>query len=155
MFETIAFIAALLGGVPPPLLHTEVDRRQLDCLANAVYYEAGIESFKGKLYVAEVIINRVNDTSTLFRDDICAVVKQPSRNKAKPKACQFSFTCDGVRKKPPSSHNYMYSRIAALTVMANGVMNTQTKHYARCNIKRKWMKNLTLEIRVGKHCFYR
>jgi spore germination cell wall hydrolase CwlJ-like protein len=48
--------------------------RELDCLAQNIYYEAATESYEGKLAVAQVTVNRTN--SGKFPTSICGVVKQ-------------------------------------------------------------------------------
>ena len=58
--------------------------RDLKCLADNVYYEAGNQSERGKMAVAAVTLNRVN--SGIFPSDVCSVVHQKSRG-----VCQFSW----------------------------------------------------------------
>ena len=50
---------------------------ELDMLAAIVYCEAGGESYKGKLAVAAVVVNRVK--SSRYPDDVEAVIKQKSQ----------------------------------------------------------------------------
>lgn len=57
---------------------------ELNCLAEAVYFEAGGTGSKGEAAVAHVILNRSN--SPKFPDSVCGVVRQ---------GCQFSYRCDG------------------------------------------------------------
>ena len=44
-------------------------QKQLNCLTNNIFYEAESESFKGKLAVAQVTMNRVR--SGIFMFDVC------------------------------------------------------------------------------------
>ena len=55
---------------------TATRERQLACLAKNIYYEAGYESFEGKVAVAQVTINRANSGD--FPSDICGVIYQKS-----------------------------------------------------------------------------
>ncbi len=71
------------------------DLDEVDCLAEAIYFEARGEDIVGMIAVGQVIINRVNDER--FDDTICGVVhagyyyeNYPIRNQ-----CQFSWYCDG------------------------------------------------------------
>ena len=48
--------------------------KELKCLANNIYYEAGGENFEGKVAVAQVTINRTQDEN--FPNDVCGVVYQ-------------------------------------------------------------------------------
>lgn len=58
----------------------EAKRRDVACLAMAVYYESRGESLKGQRAVASVVMNRVR--SPRFPDTVCEVIFQPH---------QFSF----------------------------------------------------------------
>ena len=55
--------------------------QEIDCLARNVYWEAAWESFEGRVLVAHITMNRVDDAR--FPDTICGVVLEPS---------QFSWT---------------------------------------------------------------
>ena len=71
-----------------------------ECLAENVYFEARGQGQAGWVAVAQVTLNRVQDTR--FPNTICEVVKQgltyesghPIKNK-----CQFSWYCDGKSDK--------------------------------------------------------
>ena len=80
---------------------THIDRArfsaaEINCLAEAIYYEARGESFTGQAAVAEVIMNRVNHR--VYPDTICGVVYEGSERVT---GCQFSFTCDGSMTRAP------------------------------------------------------
>ena len=65
--------------------------RSLDCLAQAIYYEAASESEDGQRAVAQVVLNRVRHPA--WPNSVCGVVYQgPMRAGG---GCQFTFTCDG------------------------------------------------------------
>ena len=65
--------------------------RSLDCLAQAIYYEARSESEDGQRAVAQVVLNRVRHPA--WPNSVCGVVYQgPMRAGG---GCQFTFTCDG------------------------------------------------------------
>ena len=66
--------------------------RELNCLANAVYFESKGEPLAGQLAVAKVVMNRT--TSGRFASTICGVVKQPS---------QFSFVRGGGFPAAPNT----------------------------------------------------
>jgi len=72
------------------------DKSEIECLAQNIYHEARSESTAGRMAVALVTLNRVNDKR--FPDSICGVVKQtkyyPSGN-IDLHSCQFSWYCDG------------------------------------------------------------
>ena len=70
----------------------------LICLALNVYHEAKNQSFIGQVAVAQVVMNRVEDSR--YPNNVCDVVKQGLTYKWKPtlpikNRCQFSWYCDG------------------------------------------------------------
>src|SRR4051812_14116005 len=65
--------------------------RSLECLTQAIYYEARSESDAGQRAVAQVVLNRVRHPA--YPDSVCGVVYQGS---ARATGCQFTFTCDGA-----------------------------------------------------------
>ena len=71
------------------------------CLAENIYHEARGESTAGKMAVALVTLNRVEDKR--FPNTVCGVVKQtkyyPS-GRIDLHSCQFSWYCDGKSDKP-------------------------------------------------------
>src|SRR5690349_10824907 len=59
---------------------TQAADREMECLANAVYFEARSEPIEGQLAVAEVVLNRA--ASGRYPTDLCSVITQKA---------QFSF----------------------------------------------------------------
>ena len=127
------------------------------CLAEAIYYEARSESFKGKIAVANVILERMKRKD--FPNTICKVVHDGVywkghivRNK-----CAFSFYCDGKpeRMLDLKAREDAYN-IAELAL--NNVELTTTAgstHYHAVYVSPKWAKNYTFMGRVDTHLFYR
>lgn len=68
-------------------------RADLDCMTDAVYYEARGESARGQAAVAQVVMNRVKHPA--FPKTVCGVVFQGAGHVI----CQFSFACDGSMKR--------------------------------------------------------
>src|SRR4051794_29052708 len=64
--------------------------RSLECLSQAIYYEARSQSDDGQRAVAQVVLNRVRHPA--FPNSVCGVVYQGSERST---GCQFTFTCDG------------------------------------------------------------
>ena len=62
------------------------DSEDHQCLAAAIYKEAGGESFNGRLAVGNVVLNRVSAPN--FPNTVCGVVKQRTKY-----TCQFSWVC--------------------------------------------------------------
>jgi len=132
---------------------TAMRERQLGCLSKNIYYEAGNESFEGKVAVAQVTMNRVN--SGQFPDDVCKTIYQ--RNIFYEKIiCQFSWTCDrdsGTR--PPNNPNYRESEEVAKKVLLEefrlpGLKNAL--YYHASYISPGWKRKRITQI--GQHIFY-
>ena len=123
------------------------NNRELKCLADNIYYEAGNQSTKGKLAVAAVTINRVN--SPKFPKSICSVVYQRTRG-----TCQFSWTC--MRKYVPNPEQYAEAKRVAEKVLfagANhGVLGKNVLFYHADYVNPGW--NLRRVTKIGDHIFY-
>jgi spore germination cell wall hydrolase CwlJ-like protein len=72
--------------------------KQLDCLTRNIYWEAASEPFEGKVAVAQVTMNRVQDGR--FGDGVCGVVYQKNVIYEK-LICQFSWVCETTHKIRP------------------------------------------------------
>lgn len=128
---------------------TKDAQRQVDCLAQNIYHEAGYEPEKGKIAVALVTMNRTQDER--FPKDICSVVKQKVKS-----TCQFSWFCEG---KKAIANNFVYgqAREVALFVYANYEKMydfTQGSLYYHADyVNPRWKLEKTTTI--GRHIFYK
>jgi len=125
---------------------------QLECLAEALYFEARGESVKGQFAVAEVILNRVD--SARFPNTACDVINQGTGAKYQ---CQFTYTCDG-RKEVIHEHR-AYERVskvaqAALDGHAPEITQGAT-HYHTTAVSPNWSRVYTKTTAIGTHIFYR
>jgi len=149
---------ALLFFTNTSLAHIDVTLQDVLCLAKNVYHESSIESTEGKIAVAWVVLNRYNDISGEWPNDICGVVYEPSRNPLKPRGCAFSWTCDSREDViDEQSVSWALSMTAAWLVLSGQEHYDPTfgaKHYVQCGIRRGWLDNLEFIVRIGRHCFY-
>ena len=125
------------------------------CLTKNIYFEAGIESNYGKFAVAFTTLNRVRHKK--FPNTICKVVFQSSRVKSRPKACQFSWSCDGKSDNPTSKKLWIISEkiaLIALNFPDYDITNGST-HYHADYVNPIWAKSLTKTFKIGKHIFYK
>lgn len=134
---------------------TAKDReRQLDCLTKNIYYEAGNESFEGKVAVAQVTMNRAD--SGRFPTDICAVVYQKTIFTEKV-VCQFSWYClTGGKPKIQSNATYEESYEVAKKVLLEGFRLDMLKtamYYHADYVNPNWGKKKIGKI--GHHIFYK
>lgn len=126
--------------------------RELECLTQAVYYEARGETPAGQAAVAQVVLNRVHNPA--FPKSICSVVFQGAGKRV---GCQFSFACDGSmrRSREPAAWaraERVASRALAGKVVA-GIGNAT--HFHTVNVAPNWGPRLIRTAEVGMHVFYR
>lgn len=128
------------------------EQAELDCLAEAVYYEARSESPKGQMAVAEVVMNRVRDPN--FPKTVCGVVFQ---GRYRTTGCQFTFTCDGSLRSKPRGEAWDRARAVALHVamgLSKPITNNAT-HYHTDYVNPYWSPSLVETATIGTHIFYR
>jgi spore germination cell wall hydrolase CwlJ-like protein len=128
--------------------------KTIDCLAMNIYREAGVESFEGKVAVAQVTLNRVDHPD--FPKDVCAVVYQKNVIMSKV-VCQFSWYCLGPLPKPKENDlAYIESRAVAKKVLLEGFRLDGLKDalfYHATYVKPNWPYPKIATI--GQHIFYK
>lgn len=127
--------------------------RQLECLANNIYWEAASEPFEGKVAVAQVTMNRVE--SGRFADSVCGVVYQKNVIYEKV-VCQFSWYCEGAhRVKPVHPPLWKESQEVAKKVLLEGFRLPSLKdalYFHATHVNPSWGKPMLQKI--GQHIFY-
>lgn len=125
---------------------------EVECMAQAVYYEARSETISGQRAVAEVILNRVNNKH--FPNTICGVVYEGSERST---GCQFTFTCDGSMDIAPKGKGWDRSVKVANLVMSKGYAPSThwATHYHTTEVNPKWSSTMRMTRQVGNHVFYR
>jgi N-acetylmuramoyl-L-alanine amidase len=128
--------------------------RQLECLAQNIYYEAAKEPFEGKVAVAQVTLNRV--ASGLFPADICKAIYQKNVFFDKV-VCQFSWYCDkAATRKPVHTPSYDECYTVAKKVLLEGFRLeglTEALYYHANYVNPGWKKQKIATI--GNHIFYK
>lgn len=125
--------------------------RAVDCLASAMWYEAG-ESDLGQRAVAQVVLNRVRHPA--FPKTVCGVVFQGSERTT---GCQFTFTCDGVLGRRPSTASLALARMRA-ELMLHGATVPQVglaTHYHTDWVHPVWSSAMDKLARIDTHLFFR
>ena len=146
--------AASLGVAVPFVLKGNADSRAqaLECLSQAVYYEAGQESDSGQRAVAQVILNRVRHPA--FPASVCGVVYEGSTRQT---GCQFTFTCDGSLGRTPMASAWGRARANA-TAILNGAVEASVgnaTHYHANYVFPRWAPEMVKSGVIGPHIFYR
>jgi spore germination cell wall hydrolase CwlJ-like protein len=148
----------LIGGPNPaaaPFLFkgSAAARSQaLNCLASAVYYEAGNQDADGERAVAQVVLNRVRHPA--FPASVCGVVYEGS---TRPTGCQFTFTCDGSLNRRPDADGW-HRAIKVATAALSGAVYTPVgwaTHYHADYVVPYWASTMAKNTVVGAHLFYR
>ena len=132
----------------------------LVCLALNIYHEAKNQSFVGQMAVAQVVMNRVQDSR--FPHTVCEVVKQgptyswkkdfPVRNK-----CQFSWYCDGKSDKVRNESAWQTATLIAKEVLSGNLDDfvEGATHYHATYVNPSWASSKTYVTRIDDHKFYR
>lgn len=130
----------------------EARTQALNCLASAIYYEAGNQDENGERAVAQVVLNRVRHPA--FPASVCGVVYQGS---TRPTGCQFTFTCDGSLNRQPDVDGWRRAiqvAEAALQGEVYGPVGWAT-HYHADYVVPYWSSTMAKNAVVGAHLFYR
>jgi spore germination cell wall hydrolase CwlJ-like protein len=124
----------------------------LQCLASAVYYEAGSQDIDGKRAVAQVVLNRVRHPA--FPASVCGVVYEGS---TRPTGCQFTFTCDGSLYRQPDSAGWKRAYRVAEAALSGYVYAPvgYATHYHADYVVPYWASTMAKSAIVGAHIFYR
>ena len=131
----------------------------LDCLVEAIYYEARSEGVIPKIAVANVILQRVKDKR--YPSTICEVVHQGKKRNGRMvrNRCQFSYYCDGKEERI-KDYTSLIEVMDVASLVLEGILLERTQgatHYHAYYVKPRWaiktkrFKNLG---RVGAHIFY-
>ena len=127
--------------------------RQLDCLTRNIYWEAASEPFEGKVAVAQVTLNRVEDGR--FANTVCGVVYQKNVFYEKV-VCQFSWFCEGNHKiKAVYKPMWQESELVAKKVLLENFRLPGMKnalYYHADYVNPNWRKARI--DKIGRHIFY-
>ncbi|GAA4643475.1 hypothetical protein GCM10023115_14350 [Pontixanthobacter gangjinensis] len=126
--------------------------RALQCMTQAIYYEAASEAIAGQAAVAQVVLNRVSHPS--YPNSVCGVVFQGSERKT---GCQFSFTCDGSLRRKASAAAWNRARGVAQNALSGSVYRPVglATHYHTIWIYPYWAPSLDPIGTIGAHRFYK
>jgi spore germination cell wall hydrolase CwlJ-like protein len=124
----------------------------LNCLASAVYYEAGNQDEEGERAVAQVVLNRVRHPA--FPASICSVVYEGATRST---GCQFTFTCDGSLDRQPDANGWRRAMRIAETALDGSVYAPigWATHYHADYVVPYWASTMAKNAVVGAHLFYR
>jgi len=156
-------VVSFNDNVQLKMLHAEqklvkyTDLKQVTCLANNIFYEAGREPIIGQAAVARVVVNRMKSG---FGNTPCQVIYQSKivqKDDEETKICQFSWVCEGKGNPNTHTQTYQTSLQVAYDVLVldkykdviskdilyfhNNSVEQDTEYYAKVK-------------RIGNHIFY-
>ena len=140
-------------------LYTAEENPEAWCLAQNIYYEARGSNRADRIAVADVVINRVQDSR--YPDTVCGVVHQGKKladGSMKRNACQFSWYCDGKSDWPRDTDAWVDAQMIAYNMLQYNQGRGLTEgadHYHADYVKPQWARELQLVGRIGVHVFYR
>ena len=143
------------AGYTPPHLDLKSPPRipdnDLECLTQAIYYEARNESEAGQAAVAEVVLNRSRHRA--YPKSVCQVVYQ--RNS---RTCQFTFTCDGsIGRRAVNPVSWARAERIAREVYEGRSASQLPKNsvnYHANYVRPSWGSRLARVRQIGAHIFY-
>ena len=138
--------------------------KQEHCMALNIYYETRGSSLADSFAVADVVLNRAEDTR--YPDTICDVVYQGVKHadgRMKRNACQFSWYCDGKADNPQNQEIWKRAQSIAWAILKwdqfRGISEGAT-HYHAHYVNPRWNRSkkgfsITNLGRIGAHIYYR
>lgn len=126
-------------------------RRQQECMALAMYWEARGEGRRGMEAVGWTVLNRVN--SPHFPSTPCAVVFEGGERPG----CQFSWYCDGKSDRPRDRESWQRAmQVAGDLLERPGADPTGgALFFHATSIRTPWRRPRVRTARIGGHVFYR
>lgn len=145
VFLTLLFLAG-------PAHASNVDsQKQFMCMAKNIYFEAGAESFEGKLAVGKVVLNRMNHPN--YPTTVCGVVYQRTSL-----ICQFSWVCEGKDEINKNSRNWQESVDAAKFLLTYNFnydkLHDKVLFFKTTTSPFSWKVYYTKVATIGNHDFY-
>jgi hypothetical protein len=136
-------------------METQVDNRQLTCLALNIYHEARGEPVTGQYAVAEVTLNRV--ASPRYPNTICEVVHQKNWDSIRGRYVgAFSWTEFDIKPKLKKKEWHRAVEIAEDVYYQRQEPRLEgALFYHARSIKPSWARNKTPVAHIGRHIFYR
>jgi len=135
-------LSDLVGMVEPGELSD-----QMQCLAGAVYFESRGEQLAGQLAVAQVVINRSEDSR--WPTSYCGVVYQRA---------QFSFVKGGQMPRIRTSSAAWQRAKAIAKIAHDGLWESEAGeavYFHASYVRPKWSYRKTRTAKIDTHIFYR
>lgn len=152
---------AFLQPAKKEVVAKQVDPKQLNCLANNIFWEANGEPYYGQVAVARVVMNRIahgfgkNPCNVIYQANYIDLLNEEGETN-RVKVCQFSWVCEGKGDPPKNSSNYQLAKKIAYEVLANNayvdLLPKSTLFFHSQFINPNWPYYKVAKI--GNHIFY-
>jgi spore germination cell wall hydrolase CwlJ-like protein len=162
--------------VPPSDEHSDINpgrdyvlnmkgmNKEVLCMAQNAFFEARGESFRGKVAVSKVVMERSKTEG--FPNTACGVVRHVVVTANKKRSCQFSWWCKGPRDIPlydkrgevkPKVYQMWYDSVRAALLVYNNkageVVDGATHFYATKLVRPNWSRKMQKVEVIGGHTF--
>ena len=134
-----------------------LDPEQVLCLAMNVYFEARGEPLTGKIAVAQVTMNRVNQS---VKRNVCAIVKQDSQfswyNARKvPTVVLYSRQGEVIEQNLEAWTQSQMVAVTVMTMQTRDVTSGATHFYNPDKARPVWRTKYPVVAEIGNHLFLR
>ncbi len=132
-----------------------INNRDINCLAQTIYFEAKNQPKEGQVAVGVTTLNRTRHE--LYPNSICGVVYHKTRDGSKT-LCQYSWVCQKRLKLPKSDDELWLASLQLAKELISGNYAHWQKKYSKSLFfhatyaKNHWQRPKI--SRVGQHIFY-
>jgi len=132
------------------------EKKDIECLIEAIYFEARSEPLIGQIAVATTILNRAGNNN--FQKTICSVVQNKTkiRGSMGRYRCSYSYWCE-VKKKTMAERPAVEQATLAANLSLQGLVAKGTDnvlYYHTLHRKPYWAYGQKYTTRIGNHLFY-
>jgi spore germination cell wall hydrolase CwlJ-like protein len=126
--------------------------KALNCMTQAVYFEAAFEPLEGQQAIAQAVLNRMRHPG--YPKSVCGVIYEGA---ARATGCQFSFACDGSLARTPAPALWANAQAVARRALDGFVFKPvgMATHYHADYVSPYWAPTLVKLKQLGQHIFYR
>ncbi len=148
---TLATACAQISPMEATLSSSGYTSADVDCMSEALYFEARGTTYEGERAVGEVILNRAADTR--FPASVCGVIDQRYNG-----SCQFSYRCDAIpndQYNEPAELAKMRSISLELMVNRGEDITNGALFFHAASMVPGWFATLSARGQFGGNIFYR
>ena len=156
LYKSVEQLIPTANAMSRPTLIQDIPKNDLQCMAENIYYEAGNQSYVGKLAVGQVVLNRVKMPG--YPDSICKVIDEGHQS-LHTSTCQFTWRCETHSPIQSDSAYWVQSMKAAKELLSKkgsivDITEGATNYHADY-ISPPWSKTLHFVTKIDNHLFYR